>query len=94
MAAYHVFYSRYDLCKDQLGFQVTKLPPGGDSREQVSTTTILHHQIKLSAGFDHLVQTHDVGVAQLFHTADLRDSQRLAPLIQTQLVYDFDSDSL
>lgn len=92
--AHHVFNSRDDLCKDQLGFQVIKLPPGGDSGEQVSTTAILHHKIQLPAGLQYLVEAHYVGVAQLLHAADLWRSQQLAHLIQTQLVHDFDSYSL
>lgn len=69
--AHHVFNSREDLCKDQLGFQVVELPPGGDSGEQVPTTAILHHQIQLPTGLQHLVKSHYVGVAQFLHAADL-----------------------
>lgn len=69
--AHHVFYSRDDLCKHQLGFQVVQFPPGGDSGEQVPTAAVLHHQIQLPAGLHHLVQTHYVGMAQLLHAADL-----------------------
>lgn len=68
---HHMFNSRDDLCKDQLGLQVVQLPPGGDSGEQVSTAAILHYQIQLPACLEHLVKTHDVGVTQLLHAADL-----------------------
>lgn len=70
-SAHHVFNSRDDLRKDQLGFQVVQLPPGGDSGEEVSTAAILHHQIQLPAGLEHLVKSHYVGVAKLLHAADL-----------------------
>ncbi len=89
-----MLHSRNDLCKDQLSFQVVKLPPGGDSGEQVSSAAILHHQIQLPAGLDHLVKSHYVGVAQLLHAADLGGRHRLAPLVHSQLVNDFDSHSL
>lgn len=92
--AHHVFYSRDDLCKDQLGFQVAKLPSGGDSGEQVSTAAILHHQVHFPAGLDHLVKAHYVGVAQLLHAADFRGSHGLVLLLQAQLVHDFNSYSL
>ncbi len=69
--AHHVLNSRDDLCKDQLRFQVIQLPPGGDSGEQVSTAAILHHQVQLPAGLEHLVQSHYVGVTQLLHAAYL-----------------------
>lgn len=70
-SAHHVFNSRDDLCKDQLGFQVVQFPPGGDSGEKVSTAAVLHHQIQLPAGLNHLVKSHYVGVAKLLHAADL-----------------------
>lgn len=92
--AHHVFYSRDDLCKDQLGFQVVKLPSGGDSGEQVSTAAVLHHQVHFPAALDHLVKAHYVGVAQLLHAADFRGSHGLVLLLQTQLVHDFNSYSL
>lgn len=69
--AHHVLNSRDDLCKDQLGLQVVKLPPCGDSREQVSTAAVLHDQIQLPARLHHLIKAHYVGVAQLLHAADL-----------------------
>lgn len=92
--AHHVLNSRDDLCEDQLGFQVVKLPPRGDSREQVSTAAVLHDQIQLPARLHHLIKAHYVGVAQLLHAADLWGSQRLFLLIQMQLVHDFNSYSL
>lgn len=54
-AAHHVFNSRDDLCKNQLGLQLVELPPGGDSGVQVSTAAVLHHQIHLPARLHHLV---------------------------------------
>lgn len=92
--AHHVLKSRHDLCKDQLAVQIVKFPPGGDSWEQISTAAILHHQIHLPSGLDHLIQTHHIRVAQLLHAADLWRSRRLALLIQTHLVNNFDSYSL
>ena len=68
---HHVFHSRDDLCEHHLALQVVELPSGGDSGEEVSTAAVLHHQVQLPAGLHHLVQTHDVGVAQLLHAADL-----------------------
>lgn len=91
---HHVFHSRNDLSKDHLGFQVGQLPPRGDSGEKVPTATILHHQVDLPAGLKHLVQPHNVGVAQLLHAADLRGGQQLTLLVQTLLVHHFDRNSL
>lgn len=91
---HHVFHCRNDLSKDQLGFQVAQLPPGGDSGEEVASAAVLHHQVDLPAGLQHLVQPHDVGVAQLLHALDLGGGQQLALLVQTLLVHHFDSHSL
>lgn len=66
-----MLHSRDDLRKHELGFQVVQLPPGGDSGEQVSTAAVLHHQIEFPAGLYHLIETHNVGVTQLLHAADL-----------------------
>lgn len=93
-AAHHVSNSRDDLCKNQLGFQVIKFPPCGDSGEEVSAAAVLHHQIQPPAGLDHLIEAHHVGVAELFHAGDLCRGKLLALLIQAQLVHDFDSYSL
>lgn len=92
--AHHVFHSGDDLCKHQLCFQVVQLPPAGDSGEQVPAAAILHHQIQPSGGLYHLVKAHNVGVAQLLHAADLTGGQRLALLVLTQLVNNFNSNSL
>lgn len=89
-----MFNSRDDLCKDQLGFQVVELPSSGDAREQVSTVAVLHHQIQPSAGLDRLIKAHYVGVTQLLHAVDLRGGKRRGLPILTQLVHDFDGDSL
>lgn len=91
---YHVCHSRNDLSKDHLGFQVGQLPPGGYAREEVPTAAVLHHQVDLPAGLKHLIQPHDVRVAQLLHAADLCGGQQLALLVQTLLVHDFDRNSL
>lgn len=89
LKTHHVFDGRDDLSKHQLGLQVIQLPPGGDPGEQVSAAAILHHQVQLLAALQHLVKPHYVRVAQLLHAADL-GHHRLAPFIQTLLVYDFD----
>lgn len=91
---HHVFYSRDNLCKDQFAFQFIQLPPGGDPGKQVSSTAILHHQIKLPARLKHLIKTHYIGVAELLHAADLRERKLLALLIQALLVHHFNSHSL
>lgn len=92
--SHHVFNSGDDLSKDQLGLQVVQLPSSSDSREQVSTASILHNQIQPSAGLDHLVKAHYIGVAQLLHAADLGGGKRRILPIPTQLFHDFDSNSL
>lgn len=91
--AHHVFDGRDDLRKDQFGLQVVEFPSGGYPGEQVSAAAVLHDQVQLPAGVDHLVEAHYVGMAQLLHAADLGGGQRLAFLIQTRLVHDFNGDS-
>lgn len=85
---------RQNLRKHKLALQVRETTPVADPTEQLSSASILHHQIEPLERLHHLIQTHYVGVSQLLHATDFRGKKCLRLLVQTHLIQDFYCHSL
>lgn len=55
---------------------------------QVSSSSVLHHQVEPAGRVHHLVQAHHVGMLQGLHTADLPRQETLGRGVQPGLVQD------
>jgi len=88
-----VRHGRHDLPEEHPGLHFAEATLLDDVIEQLAARAVLHDDVTVRLGFDHLVQLADVGVREVLERGDLELDARQV-LAQLRLVHDLDGHLL